>query len=228
MARAEGLMAFYADIEGEHVEDFRRWHNCEHMEERVALPGFLHGRRYRGYEGAPDFLMTYETETPAVLASEPYHAALNDPTPWTREALGWFRTPARAIYGLVAETGSEHWRPTPYLFTARFNVLEAVEDDFVNGIGPRLAGDPVDGKAVTRGRLWRVDEPISGMMTSERRIYGGGPGDQKYLMTIEIVAPFESLAADRLPTADAFAEAGCTDLFVDRFSIDFALDPPPA
>lgn len=227
MTRAGGLMAFFSDIDEAHVEDYRRWHNCEHMDERVSIPGFLRGRRYRGLGDAPDFLMLYETETPSVLGGPDYHAALNAPTPWTKQALGWFRNPARAIYRIAAEAGAAAWRPAPYLLAARFNVLEAMEDDFVDGIGPDMARTAVDGKAVVRARLFVVDEAISGMMTSERRIYGGGPGDQKYLALIESMVPFDEIPEGRLPDPDAFGKAGGSDLFLDRFTIDFALEAPP-
>ncbi len=36
-------MAFWADIDADYVTEFRRWHNCEHMSERVHVPGFVAG-----------------------------------------------------------------------------------------------------------------------------------------------------------------------------------------
>lgn len=226
MTRADGLMAFFADIAPEHVEEFRRWHNCEHMEERVSIPGFVRGKRYRGFGDSPTFLMLYETETAAVLGSKPYHDALNAPTPWTREALTWFRNPRRSIYRTLADHGAEHWRATPYLATVRFNVIEAAEDDFLNATAPdmlsRAAADP----SIARARLFAVDEPISGMMTSERRIYEGGPGDQKYLAILELLVPLDKVNPASVPTLAAFGAAGAADVFLDRFSVDFALEAP--
>ena len=226
MARAEGLMAFYADIDPENVEDYRRWHNCEHMEERVRIPGFLRGRRYRGYDGAPGFLMSYETETAAVLGSPAYHAALNAPTAWTKRALTWFRNPVRSIYGLLAETGEVPWRAAPYLLAARFNVPADAEPAFLSDLGPALLRGAVDGAAVPRARLYAIDEAISAMMTSERKIYGGGPGNQKFLVLVEAMAPFAEIPAGRMPDAATFASVGATDLFLDLLSIDFALEAP--
>ncbi len=42
---ATGLMAFWADVEADYVAEFRQWHNCEHVPERVGIPGFTVGRR---------------------------------------------------------------------------------------------------------------------------------------------------------------------------------------
>ena len=52
MTRAEpaGLMAFWADIDPDYEMRFLEWHNCEHMPERVSVPGFCEGRRYRGID----------------------------------------------------------------------------------------------------------------------------------------------------------------------------------
>ena len=38
-----GLMAFWADIDRDYESRFLEWHNCEHMPERVSVPGFREG-----------------------------------------------------------------------------------------------------------------------------------------------------------------------------------------
>ncbi len=103
---ATGLMAFWADVEADYVTEFRQWHNCEHVPERVGIPGFMVGRRYCGIGGAPMFFMTYETGDPGVLGSEPYLTRLDDPTPWTRKSVARFRNGVRTIYRLEASAGS--------------------------------------------------------------------------------------------------------------------------
>jgi hypothetical protein len=216
MKDPQGLMAFYADFDEPDVEKYRRWHNCEHMAERVSLPGFRRGLRYRGLDAPATFLMLYETDDAAVLGSEAYHAALNAPTAWTRDALTWFRNPARAIYTKSFEEGAPGWRPFPYMLTLRFNTDAAR----LPGIEALLRGAAA--AAADRVRLYHEDEAISGMMTAERRIYSGGPGAQQYLALLERMEPF----ADGLPDADALATEGAVDIFADRFTIDFALEAP--
>ncbi len=88
---ATGLMAFWADVGADYVTEFRQWHNCEHVPERVGIPGFTVGRRYCGIGEAPMFFMTYETEDPGVLGSEPYLTRLYYPTHWTRKSVARFR-----------------------------------------------------------------------------------------------------------------------------------------
>ena len=184
---SQGLMAFWADIGADSMLRFQEWHNCEHIPERISIPGFNVGRRYRGLGEAPNFLMFYETDAASVFASDAYMARLNDPTPWTQEALTYFRNPSRNIYRLLAEAAQ--WLPTA-----------------------------ASGDGVHRVRLYAVDEEISGIMTSERQIYGGGPGQQKYLAMIEAS---QNDTGGVLP--DAFADAA--DLFADSFWLEIALYP---
>ena len=41
-----GVIAIWNDITDEGRANFYEWHDREHIPERVAIPGFLRGRRY--------------------------------------------------------------------------------------------------------------------------------------------------------------------------------------
>lgn len=96
-----------------------------------------------------------------------------------------------------------------YVHTLRFN-LDTVPADWLP-----------QGETY-RSRLYEVDEDISNIMTSERNIYGGGPGQQQYLAMVECARPLDVLQP--LP--------GATDVFNDCFWLEIASipepDPPPA
>jgi len=64
---AKGMMAFWTDIDDENLLEVQKWNNCEHMTERVSIPGFTVGRRYRGVDDAPTFFISYETRNTDVL-----------------------------------------------------------------------------------------------------------------------------------------------------------------
>ena len=223
MSDATGLMGFWSDIDADYVTEFRRWHNCEHMAERVGIPGFLAGRRYCGNGDAAMFLMYYEAETPGVLGGEAYHAALNSPTPWTREALKHFRNPSRNIYRLIASEGAPPARATPYLATMRFNLSgndDAIIADYRASVLPGLASHA----DIARARLWEIDAAISGMDTSERRIYGGGPGQQRYLLFVELNTELAPFAPAALPGLTAGQAAQHVNVFSETGWLDFALE----
>jgi hypothetical protein len=44
----KGLLAIRSDVDPDHRVQFQKWHHCEHIKERVAIPGFFVGRRYQG------------------------------------------------------------------------------------------------------------------------------------------------------------------------------------
>lgn len=67
--------------------DYAQWHTHEHMIERLAIPGFLRGLRYRALTDAPALCTIYQVESLATLTSPAYLARLNDPTPWTIESI---------------------------------------------------------------------------------------------------------------------------------------------
>ncbi len=226
---ATGLMAFWADIEADYVAEFRQWHNCEHMSERVGIPGFTVGRRYCGLGEAPMFFMTYETEDPGVLGSAPYLTRLNDPTPWSRASVARFRNGVRTIYRLEASAGGPCPTESPYLLTSRFNVAadadaEAAWLDWCRATYlPGLA--ELDG--VYRARLYAVDEAASGVETSERDLHGAAPAGQKYCSWIELAAPglpeeaaFQGVGAGRL--------AECRDTISGVSWLDFVMYAPGA
>lgn len=196
---ARGLMAFWSDIDEDYVLRYQEWHNCEHVPERVSIPGFLRGRRYRHAAGGPHFLMMYETRDTGVLSSDAYLAALNRPTDWTREALTHFRNPVRNIYTRLDARGQAGPFCAPWLMAVRFNCGDLA------GAGDWLA-EMVAQAGIDRAQLWAVDEAVSGIQTSERKIYGGGPGEQQYLLLIEASAPHPA-ASRALDAADRVAQA---------------------
>ena len=192
----QGLMAFWTDIDHDYILEFQKWHNCEHMTERTSIPGFMVGRRYRGMDRAPMFFISYETSDSAVFKSQPYLDRLNDPTPWTKEALTHFNNNMRNIYRLLAGHGEKAPTEAPYSLVVRFNLLEKTESEtldwYANQIMPELTGLP----GLFRARLYEVDEEISNLKTAERAIYGGGPGEQRYLAWYELASPDPALGPD--------------------------------
>lgn len=214
MTEGTGLMAFWARIERSYLARFRQWHNSEHMPERVSIPGFLAGRRYLGHGSDDFFLMMYETQEPAVLGGPDYLARLNAPTAWTRESLPHFREPARNIYRRLAALGASDLFTAPCLVSVRFNAAAAPDAELV----ARVAAQP----GAARTRLFEIDTAISGIQTSERKLYGGGPGEQRYLLLVECAigagdegAPLRALLAD--------AGRPWRNVFLDTFTIDYAL-----
>ena len=208
-----GLMAFWARIEERYLDRFRQWHNSEHMPERVSIPGFLAGQRYLGHATNNFFLMMYETREPAVLGGPDYLARLNAPTDWTRESLPHFREPARNIYRRLAAQGKSDLFAAPCMVSVRFNA-DAVDASLVERVAPQAG--------VARTRLYEIDRDISGIQTSERKIYGGGPGQQRWLLLVECAI---GAGEEGSPLRGLLATSGkgWRDVFLDVFTVDYVL-----
>ncbi len=82
MLAGEGAVAIWNGIAEEGRKDFYDWHLHEHMPERLGIPGFLRGRRYRAAdkETKPEFFTLYETSTFEVIQGLDYLNRLNAPT----------------------------------------------------------------------------------------------------------------------------------------------------
>jgi hypothetical protein len=211
MSDASGLMAFWARIDAAYLDRFRRWHNSEHIPERVSIPGFLAGQRYLGHGTNDFFLMMYETRDPTVLGSADYLARLNAPTAWTRETLPHFREPVRNVYRRIAARGTSDLFAAPCLVSVRFNA-DAADGRIVAG----LATLPGAG----RTRLYEIDGDISSIQTSERKIYGGGPGAQRYLLLVDCAIGAGDEGAQ---LRDALPTSAWRDVFLDCFTVDYVL-----
>jgi hypothetical protein len=217
-----GLMAFWADFDENQIEAVRQWHNCQHMSERVNIPGFRLGRRYRGYDDAATFLMFYETESPSVLADKPYQAALNSPTPWTCEALKLFKSPARAVYRLVGESGVAPAEAPFFLATLRFNAgneVDLIRSEYEKQVLPLLA----ERREVIRTRLWENEIGITGIRTKESEIYGGGPGRQQFVLFVETSERLQLLDPSLLPGLSDGGRVAHSDTIAEVGWLDFAL-----
>jgi hypothetical protein len=101
-----GILAVFNDCAPEGRQHFETWYTREHLQERVGVPGFRFGRRYELLTGGDrQFCAFYEVDEPAVLNSHVYIGRLNDPTPWTRQAMTSFRNMVRTVCDVRAAAG---------------------------------------------------------------------------------------------------------------------------
>ena len=93
----KGMLLTSMDIDAADEVEFNRWYDREHLEERVAIDGFLEARRYIAHTGSPRFLFLYSTKTLEVLDSRPYRARLENPTEWSKKNMARFKNMIRAV-----------------------------------------------------------------------------------------------------------------------------------
>lgn len=86
-----GILAVWNDCAPGEEAGYEDWYLSEHLPERLSIPGFRWGRRYRRMTGAsdalPQYMTYYEVDAPEVLTSDAYLTRLNDPTPETQRIM---------------------------------------------------------------------------------------------------------------------------------------------
>jgi hypothetical protein len=101
----KGMLLTSMDLDAADEPDFSRWYDREHLEERVAIEGFLEARRYVAHSGSPKNLFLYSTRTIEVLDSPAYRARLSNPTEWSKKNMARFKNMIRAVTRITVSRG---------------------------------------------------------------------------------------------------------------------------
>ena len=163
----KGAVAIWNDITPEGRAEFYAWHGTQHMPERVGIPGFLRGRRYVAIDGSPEFFTLYETVSPRTVTSPDYLARLNDPTPWTKATIPYFRNVARSLCDVCASFGEGQGG---LIATFRYNIDEAHADLHRKRMTQIALPVLADARGVAGVHLLVADEAASAVETAERKV----------------------------------------------------------
>lgn len=160
-----GILAIWHDCRPGREAEFETWFQGEHLVERLAVPGFLFGRRHQALSGTSGYFNFYLTESPAVLTSKAYLERLDNPTPMTRKVmsevfLNMNRTVCRRVLRRGVFQGA-------YAVTVRFN--EAPDQAALSAQLDALVADP----AVASGEIWSALDPAALPVSMEEKLRGG-------------------------------------------------------
>jgi hypothetical protein len=103
--RRSGLLFVWTNADPNFEEDFNRWYDREHVEERIAIPGFVVGTRYIAAEASRKYLGLYRTESLDVFSTPAYRQAFEHQTPWSVVNLGRMQDTVRRVCTIASETG---------------------------------------------------------------------------------------------------------------------------
>ncbi len=198
----KGMLLTSMDIDPSDEAEFNRWYDREHLEERVAIEGFLEARRYIAHQGAPKYLSLYSTETFEVLDSAAYRTALASQTDWSKATIARFRNMIRAVaritisrgQGRGAVLGIVRLRPS----TVGAETLRAVLKD---ALDPNL----LDG--ITSMHLIESDPVLSKPLTDNPSGSDPGAGDWFVLIDATDVNAIPAAIAARLADSTAYTSA---------------------
>jgi len=127
----KGMLLTSMDVDAADEADFNRWYDREHLEERVAIEGFIEARRYiadkTSYkinstrvsgdgsveecaftpQGAlPKYLCLYSTTTIDVFNGAAYKSRLANPTEWSKKTMARFKNMIRAVARITISRGN--------------------------------------------------------------------------------------------------------------------------
>ena len=168
----KGMLLTSMDIDLEHEEDFNRWYDREHLEERVAIEGFIEARRYVAEDGAPKYLFLYSTETIDVLNSPAYKARLANPTAWSKKTMARFKNMIRAVGRITISSGKGRGAT---LGIVRIRPANGGHDTLREAL--RTALDPQAMDGIISMHVVESDPALSGPTTEIPTAAGAGAGD---------------------------------------------------
>ena len=105
MIPSHGMLFVATNIAPEDEADFNAWYDREHVEERVAIEGFLSGTRYQAVDAERKYLGLYETRSLEAFTREAYHAAFTRQTAWSVANLQKMVKPMRRVCAITHQHG---------------------------------------------------------------------------------------------------------------------------
>jgi hypothetical protein len=217
----KGMLLTSMDVDAAHEEDLNRWYDREHLEERVAIEGFLEARRYVAHAGSPKNLFLYSTKTIEVLDSPAYRARLANPTEGSKKNMANFKNMIRVVARITASCGVGRGAK---LGIVRLRPTAGKEDALRSELKTKLDVTDLDG--IISMHLLESDAKLSGP-TGEIPAAGGGAADWIVLVdgtninaiTTTLAARFIGMA---LPKGAELVSSGIYDLLWDLAKSDIA------
>jgi hypothetical protein len=163
--RQPGILAIWNDCRAGHEAEFEAWFQGEHLIERLAVPGFLFGRRHQAISGSAGYFNFYVVQSPDVLTSKPYLERLDNPTPMTQRVMSEvFLNMSRTVCRRTLRRGGFRGA---FAVTARFN--DAPDMGALTALVESLAQDT----AVAGGEIWSAADPTGQPVSMEEKLRGG-------------------------------------------------------
>ncbi len=165
MTAQRGILAIFNDCRAGREAEFEEWFQGEHLLERLAVPGFLFGRRHAAISGSAGYFNFYVAESPAVLTLKPYLDRLDNPTPMTRKVMSEiFINMNRTVCHRTLRCGGFRGA---YAVTVRLN-----DTPDIGGL-TRLSDALVRDSTIAACEVWTAVDPAGQPVSMEEKLRGG-------------------------------------------------------
>jgi hypothetical protein len=196
----QGILAIWNDCRAGREAEFEAWFQGEHLIERLAVPGFLFGRRHAAISGSAGYFNFYVVESPAVLTSKAYLERLDNPTPMTKLIMSEvFINMNRTLCHRTLRRGAFRGA---YAVTARFNDVPDI------GTLTRLSDDLLRDTKIASCEIWTAVDPAGQPVSMEEKLRGGDKKIKACLMADTLRQGDAEKLGERLSEIFAAAEVG--------------------
>jgi hypothetical protein len=198
----KGMLLTSMDIDASDEAEFNRWYDREHLQERVAIEGFLEARRYVAHQGSPKYLCLYSTATFDVLNSPTYRTVLANPTDWSKKNLARFKNMIRVIARITVSRGQGRGAA---LGIVRLRPSADGKDKWRSALQNELDPGTLDG--IVSMHLIESDPVLSRPITDDPPVSDPGAGDWFVLIDGTHVNAVSAVLAARIGANAAFKSA---------------------
>src|SRR5271169_2280173 len=184
---APGILAIFQNVVPGREPEFEEWFQHEHLPERMAVPGFMLGRRHEAISGHPHYFHFYVTRSVEVLKSATYLDRVSKPTPMTRTVMSEI---VKDVFRVVCHR------------TLRLGGRPA-ETALKASIEPLMRD-----KAVACSEIWQAADPLEFPVSTEERLRGGDRKIETCLLVETLRIPEAEKIAATLANEFRKAEVG--------------------
>lgn len=223
----KGCFVAWYDLRVGGETEHDHWHSHEHMIERVAIPGFRRGLRYRSLTGGPRTCVIYQVDALGTLASPAYLDRLNNPTPWTTRSMPLLAGMNRTLCHVVLTHGHGIGG---YLVTIQLAPRAGFDSRLKGWLGdealPAVAARP----GLCGAHLLIGDREVSQIKTQEKDLRGGSDAVADWIVLVEGYdrAAAEHMLAELLGISGLAAHGAADGPIPGLYSLDFAIEESEA
>ena len=195
----QAALAMWWNMAPDMRREFEDWHTHEHFPERLGIPGFRRSSRWTSADGGEGIFVLYELDTYEVLASQPYLARLNAPTPWSTRLMPYHRNMVRGQARVLTSRGAAIAR---HAMTIRLAPQPARADELrqaLDSLVARLSALP----GLAGAHLLQHQAPEIAQ-TTEQKIRGGADRAVDWVL---VVCGYEAKAMESLAAGELASPA---------------------
>lgn len=162
-----GALGVWHDVTEGREQAIDEWYDREHHAERIAIPGFLRARRYLNLGQGPRTFSRYDVVDAGVLASAPYLAALDSPSPWSQRMFPDYRGTVRGAFEVKGRRG-----PADGGVVATLRFRSDPSEDAATSVAKSasLLDALAEAPGVLRAEAWLVNVPVTSPKTIEKAL----------------------------------------------------------